>query len=227
MPPGSQDQHHVWVTAGGRIRTAIVFAIIVDHEHDFPLKDVVVVDKTARDTRDILAGLHLLELTLQEGGGGGRARHGDGIAWWLVDGKGRMLSNLMLRVKRKRRCKRERLAGCLQSAIICKVHTETAAVGMGCWDLLMVAARCVPGGGWYAFRRASRRGLALVDRPANGGKRAVELGRAIVCSGSCRSNSLDCLRSMRRWYKQTVVSCNDVWNSISSFNRADLRLSQG
>lgn len=80
MPPSSQDQHHARVTAaeGEDIRTAIVFAIIVDHEHDFPLKDVVVVDKAARDARDVLASLHLLELTLQEGGGGGRARHGDG-----------------------------------------------------------------------------------------------------------------------------------------------------
>lgn len=59
--PGQQE--------GGRRRrqkmrivllTAIVFAIVVDHEHDLPFEDVAVADQAARYARDILSCLHLL-----------------------------------------------------------------------------------------------------------------------------------------------------------------------
>lgn len=57
-------------------RTAIVFAVVVYHEHHLPLKDVIVVDEAARDARQVLALLDLLELPLQQRSGRGGGRHG-------------------------------------------------------------------------------------------------------------------------------------------------------
>lgn len=45
--------------------TAIVPAVIRDHEHDLPLEDVVV-HQPATDARYVLVTLHLLELAAQE-----------------------------------------------------------------------------------------------------------------------------------------------------------------
>ena len=40
-------------------------ALVGQHEHDLPLKDVVV-DQTAADAGDVLVALHLLELATQK-----------------------------------------------------------------------------------------------------------------------------------------------------------------
>ena len=45
-------------------RTAVEFALIGNHEHDFPLEYIAVYQSTA-NPRDILVGLHLLQLTGQ------------------------------------------------------------------------------------------------------------------------------------------------------------------
>jgi hypothetical protein len=42
-------------------RTSVVFYVIVDHQHDFPLKHIVV-HKPAADTRYIFVIAHLLKL---------------------------------------------------------------------------------------------------------------------------------------------------------------------
>lgn len=39
--------------------TAVVFAVVTNHEHNFPDKHVVVIDQTTGNARDVLAGLHL------------------------------------------------------------------------------------------------------------------------------------------------------------------------
>ena len=44
------------------LSTPIVFAIIIHHEHDLPLKDVVVHKPTA-DARQVFVRLHLLQLS--------------------------------------------------------------------------------------------------------------------------------------------------------------------
>lgn len=51
--------------------TAVVFAVIVDHKHNLPFEYIAVLDQAARDSRQVLAFLNLLELAPQEGGGGG------------------------------------------------------------------------------------------------------------------------------------------------------------
>lgn len=48
--------------------TAIIFAVVGDHEHDFPFHDVVVHEPAAY-ARDIFVGLHLFELAAEEAGG--------------------------------------------------------------------------------------------------------------------------------------------------------------
>ena len=66
--------------AGGQgLHTSIVFAVIVEHEHDFPLKYVVILDEAARDAREVGPLLHVPELTAKEprcGGGGAGTRRG-------------------------------------------------------------------------------------------------------------------------------------------------------
>lgn len=62
----------------GSEHTAVVFAIVADHKHDFPFKDIVVVYKTARDSGYVLVRLHLLELSSQQRRGGERTRGGAG-----------------------------------------------------------------------------------------------------------------------------------------------------
>ena len=47
------------------VLTTIILHIIADHQHDLPLKDITI-HQTATDARDILVGLHLLELTTQQ-----------------------------------------------------------------------------------------------------------------------------------------------------------------
>jgi hypothetical protein len=60
--------------------TAVVFAVVADHQHDLPLKDVVVVDQAARDAREVLCRLHLLQLPPEQRArccrAGRRAGHG-------------------------------------------------------------------------------------------------------------------------------------------------------
>lgn len=45
--------------------TAVVLAVVADHEHNFPLEDVVV-DEATGDSWKVSGALHLLELTLEE-----------------------------------------------------------------------------------------------------------------------------------------------------------------
>lgn len=77
--------------AGAEEAAAVEFGVVVDHEHDFPLEDVVI-DETAGYAGYVLVVLHLLELAGEEaGGGGGRRGHGGcgcecalrGAAGWL------------------------------------------------------------------------------------------------------------------------------------------------
>lgn len=51
----------------GKKLTAVVFAVVIDHKHNLPLKDVVIVDKAAGNSRDVLASLHLLQLPAEKG----------------------------------------------------------------------------------------------------------------------------------------------------------------
>lgn len=82
------------------MRTAVVFAVVRDHEHDLPFHDIII-DKTAAYPRDVLVGLHLFELPAQEGGcgcgghlarwfSGGRdgGKKGEGFLEFLVQGRG-------------------------------------------------------------------------------------------------------------------------------------------
>lgn len=46
-------------------QTTVVFAIVVDHEHDLPLEGVVI-DQSTRNAREILRFLHFLELAEQK-----------------------------------------------------------------------------------------------------------------------------------------------------------------
>lgn len=45
--------------------TAIVFAVIANHEHHLPLEDVVV-HQPARDTREIFCCLHVFQLSSEQ-----------------------------------------------------------------------------------------------------------------------------------------------------------------
>ena len=49
-------------------RTAVVFAVVRNHEHDLPFEDVAP-DETATYAGYVLVALHLLELATQEPGG--------------------------------------------------------------------------------------------------------------------------------------------------------------
>lgn len=53
---------------GGGERTAVVFAVVADHEHDFPLEDVIV-DEPARDPREVFSVLHVFQLPAEEARG--------------------------------------------------------------------------------------------------------------------------------------------------------------
>lgn len=57
----------------GGVLTSVVLAVVADHQHDLPLKDVVVVDQAAGDAGQVLGVLHLLELPLKQRCGGRRA----------------------------------------------------------------------------------------------------------------------------------------------------------
>ena len=48
--------------SGSKEASAVEFAVVGDHEHDFPFEDVVVVDEAAADAGDVLVGLHLCQL---------------------------------------------------------------------------------------------------------------------------------------------------------------------
>lgn len=70
MPDGCDKLHlgrHVWVLSGkmeqaSETATAIETAAFVgQHEHDLPLKDIVI-DQAAADAGNVLVALHLLEL---------------------------------------------------------------------------------------------------------------------------------------------------------------------
>jgi hypothetical protein len=54
--------------------TAVVFAVVADHEHDFPLEDIVA-HEPARDPREVFGVLHVFQLSAQEAAGAcGRLR---------------------------------------------------------------------------------------------------------------------------------------------------------
>jgi hypothetical protein len=41
--------------------TSVIFTVIINHQHDLPLEDIVVFEAAA-DARYVLVGLHLLQL---------------------------------------------------------------------------------------------------------------------------------------------------------------------
>jgi hypothetical protein len=45
--------------------TSIVFAVVTDHKHDFPL-EYIIVHQPARYSREVFRGLYLLELACQQ-----------------------------------------------------------------------------------------------------------------------------------------------------------------
>jgi len=47
--------------------TSVVFTVVTDHEHDFPLK-YVVIHKPAGDPWQVLRSLHVFELPAEEAG---------------------------------------------------------------------------------------------------------------------------------------------------------------
>lgn len=71
---------------GAEISSTVVFAVVADHQHDFPFENVVVVYETAGDSGDVLVGLHLFELLAQEGCGGGGGCGGAGHGGRLLCG---------------------------------------------------------------------------------------------------------------------------------------------
>lgn len=52
---------------GDDAHTSVPFYFVVNHQHDLPLKNIVVVNKAARYPWNILVGLHLFELPAQQG----------------------------------------------------------------------------------------------------------------------------------------------------------------
>lgn len=70
--------------------TSIELALIVDHEHDLPLKDVAV-HQAATYAGNVLVGLHLLQLPAEEAGcghiGGGRLCRKTGYSDRLLVGQ--------------------------------------------------------------------------------------------------------------------------------------------
>lgn len=56
--------------------TAIVFAVVADHKHNFPIKDIVVYQST-RDSGEVLRCLYFLELSCEQ------ARSACGCHAWL------------------------------------------------------------------------------------------------------------------------------------------------
>lgn len=56
------------------IHTTIVFAVVVDHKHDFPLEDIVV-DQTTADAGNVFIGLHLFELPPEQASSCGSGSH--------------------------------------------------------------------------------------------------------------------------------------------------------
>lgn len=52
-------------------RTAVIFAIVVNHEHDLPFEYVAVVDEAAGHALEVLARLDLFELSPEERGSWG------------------------------------------------------------------------------------------------------------------------------------------------------------
>lgn len=55
-------------------RTSVILAVVIDHEHYFPLEDIVV-SKTTTDPRYVFVRLHLFQLPLQQRRGGRREGH--------------------------------------------------------------------------------------------------------------------------------------------------------
>ena len=43
------------------VPTTVIFAVVINHEHDLPFEDIVI-DEPTRDARKIFRLLHLLEL---------------------------------------------------------------------------------------------------------------------------------------------------------------------
>ena len=68
LPPFSQNSKE--------IRTAIVFAIVRDHQHDLPFEHTLP-NEPAADAGDVLVAVHELQLTAQEPRGR-RTRHDGG-----------------------------------------------------------------------------------------------------------------------------------------------------
>jgi len=60
------------------VLTAVEFAVVTDHEHDLPFKDVIVHKPTA-DSRNVLVVLHLFELAGKQACSGRGGGHGGGV----------------------------------------------------------------------------------------------------------------------------------------------------
>lgn len=65
-PPANCQRMVIPTFAYGK-HTAIIFAVVVEHEDNLPLEDVIV-DQAAADSRDIFVGLHLLQLPAEQDG---------------------------------------------------------------------------------------------------------------------------------------------------------------
>jgi hypothetical protein len=51
----------------GERHTTVVFAVVADHERDFPLKNIVI-DETAGDSGEVFGGLHVFQLSAKKTG---------------------------------------------------------------------------------------------------------------------------------------------------------------
>jgi hypothetical protein len=93
---------------GGKrdIHTTIVFAVVVDHEHDFPLEDIVV-DQATAYAGNVFVGLHLFKLPPKQASSCGRGRHllaGQSTDREAVGGRRKGESRMGSTTKVQRRC---------------------------------------------------------------------------------------------------------------------------
>jgi hypothetical protein len=88
------------------IHTTIVLAVIIDHEHDFPLENIVVDQPTAY-AGNVFVGLHLFKLPPEQASGCRRGRHllaGQSMDREAVGGRRKVESRMGSTTKVQRRC---------------------------------------------------------------------------------------------------------------------------